>query len=45
MEKFADLSIEALKEKINNPARYEPEAVTAAIKLLELKSNDTFAHE
>ena len=45
MEKFADLSIETLQEKVNNPDRYEPEAVTASNKLLELKSNDTTSHE
>ena len=45
MEKFADLSIETLQEKVNNPNRYEPEVITASIKLLELKSNDTSSHE
>jgi RecG-like helicase len=38
IEKFANLSTETLKEKVNNPIKYEPEAVTAAIKILETKS-------
>lgn len=40
IEKFADLPKEELQEKVDNFKRYEPEAVAACKKLLELEINE-----
>jgi len=42
LQTLADLPNEVLQEKVDNPKRYEPEAVAASKKLLELNSNPTF---
>ena len=45
LEKFAGLPREILQDKVDNKKKYEPEAIAASKKLLELNSNDTTPNE
>ena len=45
LEKFAGLPREILQDKVDNEKKYEPEAIAASKKLLELNSNDTTPYE